>query len=182
MRRANRTGISDAVRIEVEELYVRNRETVLKAAVRIIKELEDAEDVLQNIFIRLMRSAGDHPEKLDAFRKNPRAYLYKAAVREALHVKDAWKRQRISDEDFEELAIVTPGPDSEQAEYFRLIREAMETIDPAAAELLSLRYVEGYTYLEIGRLQDKGPAAVGMQLWRARSELTEAISRRGGMR
>jgi RNA polymerase sigma factor (sigma-70 family) len=119
--------------------------------------------------------AAGKPEHLDAFRKNPRSYLYKAAINEALHVKDGLSRQRISDEDVEMLEILTPGPDSDQAHDILRVRAAMATLDPELAELLNLHYAEGNSCFEIGKLQGKLAATVTVQLFRARSELKKAL-------
>lgn len=175
MTPTNQIRLSDEVRDELGELYVNHKGMVLKAAQRIIKRKEYAEDVLQNVFLRLIEMAADKPAHLDAFRKNPRAYLYKAAINEALHVKNGLSRQRVSNEDVEMLEILTPGPDSEQAEDIRRVRAAMETLDRETAELLHLHYTEGYTRSEIGKLQGKLAATVTVQLFRARNELKKAL-------
>jgi RNA polymerase sigma factor (sigma-70 family) len=71
---------------------------VYRTAERITGNAEDAEDVLQTLFLRLLgrELSGD-------VLANPRAYLYRATVNIALDVLRARKRRPVSDDSAEML-------------------------------------------------------------------------------
>jgi RNA polymerase sigma-70 factor (ECF subfamily) len=66
---------------EIEKLFREHSKFIYRTAFRVTGNGEDAEDVLQNLFVRIMRR--DLPPD---FNKNPKAYLYRAAVNLALNV------------------------------------------------------------------------------------------------
>jgi RNA polymerase sigma factor (sigma-70 family) len=175
MKPTNHNRLSDAVRAELEQLYLNEREMVLKAATRTFGNKQHAEDVLQNVFVQLCVMAAEKPERLDSFRKNPRAYLYQSAVNEAKDMMKAQRRQRLSDEDIEMIEMLVEGPDSDRAHDILRVRAAMATLDPEHAELLNLHYAEGQSCFEIGKLQGKLAATVTVQILRARNELKKAL-------
>jgi RNA polymerase sigma factor (sigma-70 family) len=165
------TTTTEIFRQELEALYLENREMVLQTAHRTIRNKADAEDVLQTVFLRLL----ERPELQRDFRSNPKGYLYRAAINEALNVMDAQKRQRLADDDINSLEIPAPEPESAQEDDIRRVRAAMAIMKPDAAEILSLYYRDGYDCLEIAEIRGKRVDAVFMELCRARAELKRAI-------
>jgi RNA polymerase sigma factor (sigma-70 family) len=177
MKPTNHNKLSDALRGEMEQVYLTHREVVFKAAVRTLGNNEHAEDVLQNVFLNLLVIAADEPERLEGFRKNPRAYLYRSAVNEARNIMKAERRRRLSDDDTEMNEILIEGPDSDVAEDIRRIRTAMAFMEPDLADLLKLHYVEGNSCFAIGKIQGKAAPTVTVQLFRARNELKRVLRR-----
>src|SRR5262249_41658288 len=153
MKPTNHNRLSDALRCEMEQVYLSHREVVFKAAVRTLGNKEHAEDVLQNVFLKLLVVAADEPERLEGFRKNPRAFLYRSAVNEARNMMKAERRRRLSDDDTEMNKILIEGPDSDLAEDIRRIRTAIVFMDPDLADLLKLHYVEGHSCFAIAKMQ-----------------------------
>src|SRR5437667_10856411 len=66
---------------DIDEMFRRHHGLVYRAAYRITGNAEDAEDVLQTLFLRLLR----RERPLD-FQANPQGYLHRAAVNIALDV------------------------------------------------------------------------------------------------
>jgi RNA polymerase sigma-70 factor (ECF subfamily) len=156
---------------EVEALYLENREMVLQAAFRALGNKEDAEDALQTVFTRLV----ERPEVQKEFCKNPKGYLYRAAINEALHIIDARKRQRLVDTDIESLDIELPDLELNINDDIRGVREAMAKLKPDRREILYLHYYEGLSCLEIAKMQRRTLATVFGKLFRARAELKKWI-------
>src|SRR5207249_8059105 len=67
--------ISEPLAQEFEELFRAHYQLVYRTAYGITGRPEDAEDVLQTVFLRLL-SRGAPPD----LQKNPKGYLYRAAV------------------------------------------------------------------------------------------------------
>jgi RNA polymerase sigma factor (sigma-70 family) len=167
----DRKKTTETFQSELEALYLENREMVLQAAYKTIRNKEDAEDVLQTVFLRLI----EQPELQTGFRSNPKGYLYVAAINEALNVIDARERQRLTDDDIDSFEIPVPEPDSGRDDDIRRVRAAMAIMKPYLVEILNLYYNEGYSCLEIAELRRKAVHAVFMELFRARVELKKAI-------
>src|SRR5215475_5350264 len=80
---------------EFEQLFRSHSRLVYRTAYGVTGNAEDAEDVLQTIFLRLIRR--ELPPNL---KKNPKAYLYRAAVNVSLStVRSRGNRELIRDVD-----------------------------------------------------------------------------------
>jgi RNA polymerase sigma-70 factor (ECF subfamily) len=71
---------------EFERLYCEHSRFIYRTAYRITGNSEDAEDAMQTLFVRLLRR-----ELPPDFDRNPKAYLYRAAVNTALNIVRARK-------------------------------------------------------------------------------------------
>src|SRR5690242_12160253 len=109
MWRADQEKTVETFRQEFQAAYAAHRDAVVQAAYRIVRSLEDAEDILQTVYLRLMKS----PDIQREFCKNPKAYLCQAAINEALNVYKARKRKKVADEDITELEIPAAEPDED---------------------------------------------------------------------
>lgn len=148
---------------------------VLAAAYRITGNASDAEDVLQNVFLRLMRRRRGKQLENDL---GP--YLRRAAVNAGLDVVRARKaRPGHSMDEMEPVADPSPvSPESAQSsrELRDRIRAALADESPKAAEMFALRYFEGYDNKEIARMVGASANTVGVTLHRTRLRVREAIA------
>jgi len=76
---------------DLEQLFREHCQFICRTAYRITGSAEDAEDILQTIFLRLMR-----PQLVPDVKRNPKAYLHRAAVNLALDKLRSRKVQGIS--------------------------------------------------------------------------------------
>src|SRR5688572_33334736 len=83
---------SEAVPQELEELFLGHCQMVHRTAYAITGGRQDAEDVLQSIFVKLLQR-GLTPEA----RQHPARYLHRAAVNLSLNVIRTRKRRRLVD-------------------------------------------------------------------------------------
>ena len=171
MTTTNDNESNETFRNQLDALYLEAREMVLHTAYRTTQDKEDAEDVLQTVFLRLLQ----RPERQRDFCRNPKGYLYRAAINEALHVISARERQRLTDDDVDSLEILAPEPDSGRDEQIRRLHEAMAKMKPDVAEILNLHYYDEHSCLDIAKMQDKPLGRVLVELFRARAELKKAI-------
>jgi RNA polymerase sigma-70 factor (ECF subfamily) len=159
-------GTDNTFRRQISELYEQNYAMVLQVAYRTIGNKQDAEDVLQTVFMRLI----ERPAIQAAFFKNPKAYLYRSAINEALNLIAVRQRQQLLDIQGLEL----PAPDDSDP-YIQRVREAMAALKKEAAEILRLYYFDGYDCLDISRLSGRPLSRVFKDLYRARTELKKVI-------
>ena len=152
-----------------EKIFREHSEFVYRTAYRVTGSVEDAEDVLQTLFVRLLRL-----ELPADFEKTPKAYLYRSAVNLSLNLIRTRKRTVLTDvpEDLE----TTPRLESRgQAEVEERLRVAMAELHPRAAEILILRHVHGYTDSEIAKLLGTSRGTIAVSLFRTRARLRKSI-------
>jgi RNA polymerase sigma-70 factor (ECF subfamily) len=157
---------------EFEEIFREHYQLVYRAAYGVTGNRQDAEDVLQTIFVRLIQR--EIPPDLW---KNPKGYLYRAAVNLSLNVVRSRKRQSLTG-DVEQLEAQAPASRStEEDEIRRNLRDAVARLKPKAVEMLILRYAENYSDAEIAKLLGKSRGTIAVTLYRARARLKKALLR-----
>src|SRR5262245_61604897 len=115
---------------EFEQLFLDHSKLVYRTAYRITRSAEDAEDILQTIFVRLL--GRQFPPDLQ---KSPAAYLYRAAVNLSFDTIEARKNHVVVWAG-EQLEADTPPADSITDEVMhQRLHEAIAKLRPAAAEI-----------------------------------------------
>ncbi len=160
---------------ELETLFQTHHGRVFRTAQRITGSAADAEDVLQTVFLRLVKGQ----ESYDLSR-NPEAYLSRAAINASLDLLRSRTRSKsvgLDDADMEALAGHTRSPEALHAdrELQNLVRQAVSRLGKTAGEMFVLRYYEGLDNKEIAVLLETSPLVVGVVLHRARTRLRKEI-------
>jgi RNA polymerase sigma-70 factor (ECF subfamily) len=167
---ANETAFRDPSGLE--SAFLLHQRRVFRAAFRITGNAQDAEDVLQTVFLRLLRQ-GEGARAV----ANPSSYLYRAAINAAVDLLRA-RRER-SSVALEEAqgspdgAAARPDHVHEAAELREWLRRAIAALPPRAAEVFALRHLEGYENKEIARALGMSRVAVAVTLHRARHRLQQ---------
>ena len=155
---------------KLERIFREHARFIYRTAYRVTGNSEDAEDVLQNLFVQLMRR--ELPPEFD---RNSKAYLYRAAVNLALNVIRA--RVRRSAEhvpvDLEDPAFREQS--RAESEIAGRVRQALGELNVKAAEILILRYVHGYSDSEIATLLGTTRGTIAVSLFRSRARLRKSI-------
>lgn len=160
---------------DFERIFNENHALVYRVAYRITGNNEDAEDVLQTLFLRLLRR-----EILPDIDRNPRAYMHRAAINIALDIVKLRSRT-VSGANLEDHQKRTAQP--ERMPAFRIqdwLREALGELNPKAAEIFILKHVEGYDNAEIAKMIGTSRGTVAVLLFRARARLKKSVRRRLG--
>ena len=160
---------------EFEALFREHYALVYRTARTITGSPEDAKDVLQTIFLRLLQRAVPP----DAH-KNPKGYFYRAAVNASLDMLRSRRRELLVD-DFTliEAARRTASPTERstfQDKIDERLRETLTTLPPRTVEILMLRYVHDYPEAEIAELLGKSRGTVAVTLFRARRRLRKLLN------
>ncbi len=157
---------------ELEKAFLENHERVYAAAFRITGNASDAEDVLQTLFLRLVRREW-LPDRKAAWP----TYLHRAAINIALDILRKRGRQiPLGDGEFK-LQETRPDPHHEHSamELRNWLTTALAQMHPNAAEMFILRYVDGYGTPEIARMLNTSKGTVAVTLFRTRSRLRKSI-------
>jgi RNA polymerase sigma-70 factor, ECF subfamily len=168
-------GASTAARIvsgaDWERIFRENHALVFRAAYRVLGNAEDAEDVLQGVFLRMLkRDAEAEPVA------NMTSFLHRAAVNSALDVVRARRNIKQLPLDDLEPVLAEPasrGPERAQSsgEIREWLRGALARLNPRVAEMFALRFFEGRENPEIARMMETTPGTVAVTLSRTRERL-----------
>jgi len=135
---AQRIGAGDSAALE--EVYDAYSTALYRQALAILSSTADAEDVVQDVFLQLVRRRGYPIQDL-------KAYLLTAARHQACSAHRR-RRREAPDESAEAARPLWSGGggfDDREA-----IREALETLPPEQREVVRLKVYEQLTFAEIG--------------------------------
>ena len=153
-------------------MFREHHDLVYRAAYRITGNAEDAEDVLQTLFLRLLRR--ECPPDIES---NPKAYLHRAAVNIALDIVKVRGRSVSTGEHEIHVEDTRPGQERHRssAEIQAWLRSALAELSPKAAEMFVLRHIEGHDNAEIARMLGTSRGTVAVLLFRARLRLKKSL-------
>jgi RNA polymerase sigma-70 factor (ECF subfamily) len=139
---------------------------VFRTAYRITGSAADAEDVLQTIFLRLVRRESG----LSLSREE--SYFRRAAVNAALDLLRA--RKTTADVKLEDTSLVQTD-EARNREMRECLRRAFAQLTPRSAEIFALRYLEDFSNQQIAEMLDMSQVLVAVTLHRARRRLQKEI-------
>jgi RNA polymerase sigma factor (sigma-70 family) len=155
---------------ELEGMFREHYRMIYRTSYAVTGNPEDAEDVVQAIFLRLVRR--EVPPDL---KKNPGAYLYRAAVNESVSVIRERKRRVFSSVPssmFDQTALAES--DSPE-EMHRRLYEAVAELTPQSAHILILRYLHDYSDAQIANLLGTSRVTIAVSLYRSRARLRKLL-------
>ena len=158
----------------LESLFQEHHGRVFGAAYRVTGSAQDAEDVLQTVFLRLLR----RQDELD-LAPNPNAYLHRAAVNASLDLLRS--KSRSSSLPLDEFNFADPAADAEperrqaDRELRGHLREALLELSPKNAEIFTMRFLEGMSNRDIAKALGMTQTAVGVAVHRARNQVKKEL-------
>ena len=154
------------VQEDLDRIFREHHSLVYRTAYRITGNSQDAEDVLQTLFLRLLRR-----DALPDLQANPKGYLHRASVNIALDILRL-RKTNVPVED----APVHENRTVESNEIQQLLRNALSRLSPKLAEMFVLKHVEGYDNTEIAELLGTSTGTVAVLLFRARAQLKKSLA------
>lgn len=144
---------------DVEALFYQYKDDVYRLAVSYTKSIQDAEDVCQNVFLKLLEQKQIQPGKEKAWLMRVTANECRSLLRSSW-----WKKTVAMDE------TVSVGP----PQVNEVLREVMG-LEPKYRVVVYLHYYEGYSTQEIGIMLHISRTAVTTRLSRARKMLKDRL-------
>jgi RNA polymerase sigma-70 factor, ECF subfamily len=155
---------------EFDRLFREYSPMVYRTAYGVTGSREDAQDIIQTVFLRLLRL-----ESVRDSQKNPKAYFYRAAVNLSLDTLKARRRRPfVSDVDSTQFAVPIVGAIAE--DHSRLY-EAVASLSAESREIVILRYIHEYSDSEIATMLGKSRVAVAVSLFRSRARLKKLLGK-----
>jgi len=166
-----------------EQLVKRYDSKLLRIAQHITHNREDAQDAVQEAFLKVFR-------KLTQFRENSQfsTWLIRITVNESLMKLRKQRSREVSiDEDFEsedhiagfELADWAPNPEELYRGYElrNILRSELQELRPSLKVVFVLRDVEGLSTEQTAEVLELTHVAIKARLWRARLQLRKQLSK-----
>jgi RNA polymerase sigma-70 factor (ECF subfamily) len=160
-----------AIPSELERDFRAHHGLVFRTAYRITGNAGDAEDVLQTVFLRMLRRGG----KADPL-ENPESYLRRAAINAALDVI----RSRQADqtvplpEEPSDVMQTAPGQ-ADDSGLRQALGRAIAGLKPRSAEIFALRFLEGFSNQEIAETLGISQVLVAVIVHRTRQQLRKQL-------
>jgi len=160
---------------QLERIFERHYELMYRTAYSLTASTADAEDIVQTIFVRLLNR--ELPPDLNTA---PERYLYRAAFNLSLNTIRNKKREVLTDR--MEVFDTACDTSAEELVLDQALHEALTVLNPAAAQIVILRYVHDYSLADIAKMLGTTRSTVAVSLFRSRSRLRKYLSaaRKGG--
>jgi RNA polymerase sigma-70 factor (ECF subfamily) len=159
-----------------EDLVRRYQHRVFGVALRMLDNRTEAEDIAQDVFLRVHRSIG-------AFRGEAKlsTWLYGIASNLCLNRLTSAERKRVRHDDEAVMQAPSDAPDAtatmEHAEIQAALRQAINELPDERRIVIVLRDLEGLAYEEIALALGLEPGTVRSRLHRARLDLKNKMER-----
>ncbi len=167
--RIHGSRMSDEQFEALDEKYAND---VLRVSYFYLGDRQQAEDVTQDVFVRLLQSA---PELVEGKEK---AWLLKVALNRCRDIwRAAWVKRVVLGSPAMEL---TPAPDrmDERLERQELM-EAIRRLPTDFRDVILLHYYQGYGISEIAQIMKVPEGTISSRLSRGRKKLEEILKERG---
>ena len=150
--------------VNFEELYEKYATDVLRVSYFYLGDRQKAEDVCQDVFVRLMTNA---PELAEGREK---AWLLKVALNRCRDLwRGAWsKRVLLGSPAFETIPAPDETPQKDEAEAMTV---AIHQLPVAFREVILLHYYQGYGIGEIAEMMGLPEGTISSRLSRGRKKL-----------
>ena len=153
-------------------LVVRYQRPVYNAAYWILRNAEDADDIVQVVFLRVAERAAEYKPKYKFF-----SWIYRIAVNESLNFLRRDRREEALDDEIEIPGAESANPEWQlgEAQTSRRIQGALLTMTTNDRMVLCLRHFSECSYEEIGQILDLDVKTVKSRLFDARHRLRELL-------
>lgn len=153
-----------------EKVYYQYKNLIFYHAYSIVNNKEDADDITQNTFIKLMQN-------IDLIDENSslKALLSKIAINEAI---DVYRKNASRKEVYNEELLNNQKDESSNDENFNVIISLNNTLENTEAKIVSLKIVYDYSFSEIAEELDLTIGMVQAKYYKAIKQLKQHYSRR----
>jgi RNA polymerase sigma-70 factor (ECF subfamily) len=169
-----------------EVLILRYEQPVYSIVSRLVEDLADAPDVVQEVFLKIFRNvAGFRGES------TLKTWIYRIAVNEARNHHRWFGRHRRQEVGLEPVSqdqhglrdcLADPGPDPYETtldhETQSLVEEALAGVNANYRAALILREIEGMSYEEIAGILEISLGTVKSRILRGREALRKSLARK----
>ena len=149
-------------------LVIRYQKPIYNAAFWILRKGEDASDVTQTVFLKVVERLDDYDPQYKFF-----SWIYRIAVNESLNLQRSRSHEDELDDDadFEGPQSATPEQQLNQAERSRRLQGALMRMSTTDRTVLTMRHFSECSYQEIAQVLEIDEKTVKSRLFDARKRL-----------
>ena len=156
---------------DLEQMFQDHHGLVFRTAYRITGNAADAEDVLQTVFLRMLRR-----DQAARALERQESYFRRAAINVALDVVRSGKDARnVPIEDVPPGDLPAGKQQPETRELRESLRSALARLNPREAEIFAMRFFEDLSNQEIARILGISQIHVAVILHRTRGRLQKEL-------
>lgn len=152
-------------------LPVKNK--LFRFALRIVGNTEDAEDIVQEVFIKVWNKRQDMHKFL-----NMEAWCMKLVKNQSLdRLKSGQFKASFNNKETKDLESEEHNPhgQSELSDTLKIVHDCIAQLPAKQKQIIQLRDIEGYSYQEIAEIMELDINQVKVNLFRARKSIKEKL-------
>jgi RNA polymerase sigma-70 factor (ECF subfamily) len=172
------TAVGESDQLALKELYRRHGPALQGLARRVLVDADRADDVVQEVFLRLW----NEPERFDPARGALRSYLYRQTHSRAVErMRSEEARRRREDRHDREKAEATYDVEVEAWALIRseLVKEALAQLAEGERDAITLAYFGGHTYREVATMLDLPEGTVKSRIRLGLNKLADRLEAAG---
>lgn len=160
----------------LKEIFNLYHQKVYRIAYGVVRQREDALDIVQEVFIKLYRSIKNFKGKSSFY-----TYLYRMTLNQAIDYSRKAKKSLFSRPTWEKESepvdeeIQRPDSQAAQKQFEERVQKAMETLSEDQRAALILREIEGLSYHEIAEVMECSLGTVMSRIHYGRKRLRELL-------
>ena len=156
-------------RAAFEQLVVRYQKPVYNAALRLLRDPEEARDIAQTTFLNAFTHLADYDPSYKFY-----SWIYRIAINESLHVV---QKRRLVDVVRDDEADDAPGPETLVAseQTAKAIEDALMRVKPELRSVIVLRHFLHLSYQDMGEVLQLPAKTVKSRLYTARQLLRDEL-------
>lgn len=154
-------------------LVIRYQRPIYNAAFWVLRKVEDAKDVTQDVFLKVAERIYDYDGQHKFF-----SWIYRIAVNEALNrLRRDGREEALDDEvDLPDSDRANPERRAGEAELARRIRSTLMRMSTQDRTVITLRHFSEMSYEEIGQVLEIDEKTVKSRLFEARRRMRQLLT------
>jgi RNA polymerase sigma-70 factor, ECF subfamily len=155
------------------ELVIRYQRPIYNAAFWVLRRAEDANDVTQEVFLKVAERLNEYDPRFKFF-----SWIYRIAVNESLNLLRRNRREDELDADIDLPDADSAGPEQQlsDVQLTQRLRSTLMRMTPNDRTVLALRHFSECSYQEIGQILDLDEKTVKSRLFEARQHLRDMLA------
>ena len=166
-----RAGHADVLAIIFDRYY----RLILSVAMKILRDIGEAEDLMQSVFLEIFRSAAQFDPSRGTLKVWILQYAYHRGMsrRQHLNIRNFYKNADVAD--LERELTATEVTQFNDQEVRRLVNQALSSLNETQNRVLKLAYFEGLSLREIAERTNDSLGNVRHHYYRGLKKLREVV-------
>ncbi|MCK4695818.1 MAG: sigma-70 family RNA polymerase sigma factor [Candidatus Cloacimonetes bacterium] len=159
-------------KIKFEVILRRENKKIFNYLLKILRNREDAEDILQETFVAFYKKMNNIDDLTCT------SYLFRTAHNKALNLIKSKKRKDKFSITIENMDQVEEKSTQSSSGKNNLVKEALRELNPQQALLIELQFYQKMSYKQIAEVLETTVSAVDSKLVRAKKKLKKNLERK----